>query len=80
MKAKITLSIDEEKSNKIKAYAKETGISVSEFLEQRIDALPAISPSKKLDVSILPGAFGKEPKNFDWKKIKTEHLMKKYGL
>ena len=80
MKAKITLSIDEEKINKFKTYAQETGIIVSEFLEQRIDVLPAISPSKKLDVSILPGAFGKELKNFDWKKIKTEHLMKKYGL
>lgn len=80
MTVKLTLSIDEEKIKKIKAYSKEKGISVSKFLEQQIEALPALKTKKKLDISILKGAFGKEPKNFDWKKMKTEHLMNKYGL
>ena len=29
---------------------------------------------KKLDIMKIKGAFGKEPKDFDWKKIKTEYL------
>ena len=33
---------------------------------------------KKLDIMKLKGAFGKESKDSDWKKIKTEYLLKKY--
>ena len=35
---------------------------------------------KKLDIMKIKGAFGKEPKDFDWKKIKTEYLLKKYVI
>lgn len=80
MTAKLTLSIDEEKIKKIKAYSKENGISVSKFVEAQIEAITSAKPKKKLDISILKGAFGKELKGFDRKKIKTEHLIRKYGL
>ncbi len=78
MTTKLTLSIDEEKVKKIKYYAKAKGISVSKFLEQQIDLITAPKPKKKLDISLLLGAFGKKPKGFDWKEEKTERLIKKY--
>lgn len=80
MTSKLTLSIDEEKIKQIKRYAKQKGISVSKFLEKQIDAIIAEKPKKKLDASKLLGAFGNAEEPFDWKEIKTEHLLKKYGL
>ena len=79
MTTKLTLSIDEEKVKKIKHYTKAKGISVSKFLEQQIDSI-ALKNNKKKDASKLLGAFGKVEGPFDWKKIKEEHLMNKYGL
>lgn len=78
MTTKLTLSIDEEKVKKIKRYTKAKGISVSKFLEQQIDAVTAAKSQKKLDITLLKGVFGKMPKDFDWKKEKTERLIKKY--
>lgn len=79
MTTKLTLSIDEEKVKKIKRYTKAKGISVSKFLEQQIDTVTSKN-NKQKDVSKLLGAFGKVKEPFDWKKIKEEHLMNKYGL
>ena len=78
MTTKLTLSIDDEKVKKIKSFAKANGISVSKFVEQQIDAVT--SKKKKKDISMLLGAFGKVKEPFDWKEIKTAHLMKKYEL
>lgn len=77
MKAKLTLSIDQEKIKKIKRYSKRNGYSVSKF-EDAIDKLYEEPHPQKLDITKIIGAFGKEPKNFNWKKIKTEYLVKKY--
>ena len=79
MTTKLTLSIDEEKVKKIKIYTKAKGISVSKFFEQHIDSVTAPKPKNKLDITLLKGVFGKEPKDFDWKKEKTERLIKKYA-
>ncbi len=78
MTTKLTLSIDEEKIKKIKRYTKAKGISVSKFLEQQIDSVITPKTKKNLDIDFLKGVFGKEPENFDWKKEKTERLIKKY--
>ena len=78
MTTKLTLSIDEEKVKKIKRYTKAKGISVSKFLEQQIDSVITPKTKKNLDIEFLKGVFGKEPENFDWKKEKTERLIKKY--
>jgi hypothetical protein len=80
MTTKLTLSIDEEKVKKIKRYTKAKGISVSKFLEQQIDTVTSKPKKNQKDVSKLLGAFGKVKEPFDWKAIKTEHLMKKYGF
>ncbi len=79
MAVKLTLSIDEDKIKKIKRYSKENGISISKIVEDHIDKITSKDPRQKLDIMKLKGAFGKETKNFDWKKIKTEHLLEKYG-
>jgi|APGre2960657404_1045060.scaffolds.fasta_scaffold01807_5 pyridoxine 5'-phosphate synthase PdxJ len=78
MTTKLTLSIDEEKVKKIKRYTKAKGISVSKFLEQQIDTVTTPKAKKNLNIEFLKGAFGKEPESFDWKKEKTERLIKKY--
>ncbi|MEO6538862.1 MAG: DUF6364 family protein [Ferruginibacter sp.] len=78
MKTKLTLSVDEEKVKQIKHYAKQNGISVSKFLEKQIDTIIAEKPKKKLDITRLKGVFGKLPDNFNWKKDKTNRLIKKY--
>jgi len=78
MKAKLTLSIDEEKIKKIKRYAQNNGHSVSKFIEDIIDRVEKKQSQKKLDITKVRGAWGKVPKDFDWKKIKTEYLLKKY--
>ena len=78
MKVKLTLSIDEEKIKKIKIYAKSKGITVSKFVEQQIDSVVPDTTKKKLDISKLKGSFGKVKESFDWKEIKTQHLLKKY--
>lgn len=80
MKTKLTLSIDEEKVKKIKRYAKEKETSISNIVEEHFEKLVAKSPAKKLDINKLRGILGKAPKNFNWKKERTEYLIKKYGL
>ena len=80
MTTKLTLSIDEEKVKKIKHYSKMNGISVSKFFEQHIDTVTSTKKKKQKDVSKLLGAFGNVKEPFDWKEVKTEHLIKKYGL
>ena len=80
MKAKLTLSIDEEKIKKIKKYSKKEGISISKIVEDSIDKIITNSSTKKLDASKLIGILGKAPKGFDWKKERTDYLMEKYGL
>ena len=47
-------------------------------MEQQIDSVVPDTTKKKLDISKLKGAFGKVKESFDWKEIKTQHLLKKY--
>lgn len=78
MTTKLTLSIDEGIIRKIKKYSKEEGISISKIAEKHFNQITSKNRRKKLDITKLRGAFGKEPENFDWKKIKTERLVEKY--
>jgi hypothetical protein len=79
MTTKLTLSIDEEKVKRIKLYSKEKGISISKIVEEHIDKITSNNSNPKLDIMKIKGAFGKAPKDFDWKKIKTNYLLKKYA-
>ena len=78
MTTKLTLSIDEQKVKEIKRYTKAKGISVSKFVEQHIDTVITPKPKKNLNIDFLKGVFGKERNDFDWKKEKTQRLIKKY--
>jgi len=78
MTAKLTLSIDEEKIRKIKRISKKKGRSVSKLVEEFIDNIDKNDTPQKLDIMKIKGAFGKAHKNFDWKKERTEYLIKKY--
>lgn len=78
MTTKLTLSIDEEKVKKIKRISKKRARSVSKLIEDYIDNLEKNDVHEKLDIMKIKGAFGKAPKNFDWKKIKTQYLLEKY--
>jgi hypothetical protein len=78
MTTKLTLSIDEGTVKRIKQYSKEEGVSISKIAEDHFNKI-ASKNRKKLDITKLRGVFGKEPKNFDWEKIKTEQLIEKYG-
>ena len=79
MKTKLTLSIDEDKVKKIKQYAKQKEKSISNIVEEHFEKLVS-KPKEKLDINKLRGIFGKAPKNFDWKKERTDYLIKKHGL
>jgi hypothetical protein len=79
MTTKLTLSIDEEKVKRIKRFSKEKGISISKIVEEHIDRITSKNPEEKLDIMKIKGAFGKAPKGFNWKKIKTDYLLKKYA-
>ncbi len=78
MTTKLTLSIDDEKVKRIKRYSKEKGISISKIVEKHINKITSKNEHEKLDIMKLKGAFGKAPKNFDWKETKTMYLLRKY--
>ena len=78
MNTKLTLSIDEEKVKKIKRISKKRGRSVSKIFEDYIDKVDKEDLREYLDINKIVGAFGKAPKNFDWKKEKADDLIKKY--
>ncbi len=80
MKAKLTLSIDEEKIRKIKRYSKKNGHSVSKFIEDLIDRVDKKESAENADIYKIIGAFGKAPKKFDADKLRWEYLKKKHGL
>ncbi|MEO6894360.1 MAG: DUF6364 family protein [Ginsengibacter sp.] len=79
MTTKLTLSINEETVRNIKRYSKEEGISISKIAEEHFNKIATRNARKKLDITKLKGAFGKDANNLDWKKIKAENLLKKYG-
>jgi macrodomain Ter protein organizer (MatP/YcbG family) len=80
MKAKLTLSIDQDKIKKIKRYSKKNGHSVSKFIEDFIDNVDKKDAVEKFDITKVIGAFGKVSKNFDADKVKWQYLKKKHGL
>lgn len=80
MTTKLTLSIDNKKIEKAKRISKKRGRSVSKLFEDFIDDLDKKEKKEGLDINKIIGAFGKEPKNFDFDKVKWEYLKEKHGL
>lgn len=84
MNTKLTLTIEKEVIEIAKEYAKEKGQSLSEMVENYFKFVAVKHPEikeKKLSPKVrkLRGII-KVDDNFDYKKILTEELSKKYGL
>lgn len=84
MNTKLTLTIEKEVIEIAKEYAKEKGQSLSEMVENYFKFVAVKHPEikeKQLSPKVrkLRGII-KVDDNFDYKKILTEELSKKYGL
>jgi hypothetical protein len=84
MKTTLTFTIEKEVIEIAKVYAKENGLSLSEMVENYFKFLTAKHPKikeKQLSPKVrkLRGII-KVDDNFDYKKILTEGLSKKYEV
>lgn len=84
MNTKLTLTIEKEVIEIAKEYAKEKGISLSEMVENYFKFVTVKRKKmkeKQLSTKVrkLRGII-KTDENFDYKKILTEELSKKYGI
>jgi hypothetical protein len=84
MNTKLTLSIEEDVIEQAKTYAKKQGRSLSNLVEQFLMSLNQSIKKEKKDtleissfVKSMQGQF-KVPKDFDYKKERADHLLKKY--
>jgi hypothetical protein len=82
MTRKLTLSIHEKTIEKAKRISRRRGKSISRMVEEYLNSISekegkqgsAVDEIKK----IMKGKIAN--KNLDWKKVKEEHLSKKYGI
>ncbi len=84
MNTKLTLTIDKDVIDEAKIYAKEKGQSLSDLVENYFKLLTKdklkIKPNQLSPrVKRLRGIL-KLDKDFDYKKVLTEELSKKYGI
>lgn len=81
MTTKLTLSVQKHVIEKAKAYAKKTGRSLSEIIENYLEALTSDLPQEKETLSPklrkLVGVI-KLPKDFDEEKAKGSYLESKH--
>ena len=81
MDTKLTLTIDKQVISKAKRYAKTSGRSLSDLVE---NYLKNLTSTDKGDLDISPrvkslmGSF-RVPKDFDYKKELTDLLLSKYS-
>ncbi|RAR47048.1 DUF6364 family protein [Flavobacterium lacus] len=81
MNTKLTLSLDKEIIEKAKIYAKGTGRSLSEMVENYFKNLVSTSKDEDIHPKVkkIIGRI-KLPEDFDEEKIKAEYHKEKYGL
>jgi len=84
MNTKLTLTIQKDVIDEAKAYAKEKGQSLSDLVENYFKLLTKDKRDLKTKdlsprVRRLRGIL-KVDKDFDYKKVLTEELSKKYGV
>ena len=81
MDTKLTLTIEKNVISEAKQYAKEKGNSLSEIVENYFIFLTKSIKSKEFELSptvkSLKGSF-KAPKDFDYKVILKEEILKKH--
>ena len=81
MNTKLTLTIEQTVIINAKKYASDKNRSLSNLIENYLKALTSENNNNKVEltpiVKSLLGAFT-EPSDFDYKKILTDRLSKKY--
>jgi glucokinase len=82
MNVKLTLSINDKTIEKAKRISRKKGKSISKMVEEYLDSVAEKEKKGATAIektrAILKGKITN--KNVDWKKVKTEYLIKKYGL
>ena len=85
MTTKLTLSINEETVKKAKRISRKRGKSISKMVEEFLNSVSEKEAEKKEPEDalakikqIMQGKIS-DP-HVDWKKVKMEHLRKKYGF
>jgi hypothetical protein len=83
MDSKLTLKLDKSVIEQAKEYAKNNQVSLSRLIENYLASLTQKKNSKKKEIEITPfvksiSGSVKLPKDFDYEKVKYEHLMEKY--
>lgn len=84
MNTKLTLTIEKEIIEIAKEYAKEKGQSLSEMVENYFKYI-TVNRKKTQEKQLSPKVrklrgIIKTDENFDYKKVLTEELSKKYGV
>ncbi len=81
MNTKLTLSLEKSVIEKAKLYAKSTGRSLSEMVENYFESLTS-KPEKDEIHPKIKKLIGRItlPDDFDIKKVKDEYYKEKYGI
>ena len=86
MNTKLTLSLEKEVIEKAKVYAKGTGRSLSEMVENYFRSLVSKSDKNNIDDNDIEEQLKKItgivtlPDDFDIKKAKEEYYKERYGI
>ncbi|HXL55754.1 MAG TPA: DUF6364 family protein [Chitinophagaceae bacterium] len=82
MTTKLTLSINEKTIEKAKRISRKRGKSISRMVEEYLDSISEREEKKESAVDkirkIMKGKITAPQLN--WKKVKEEHISKKYGI
>jgi len=82
MTRKLTLSINEKTVEKAKRISRMRGKSISKMVEEYLNSITEKEDQKESAVDKIKKIMKDRitNKNLDWKKVKEEHLSKKYGI
>jgi len=82
MTRKLTLSINEKTVEKAKRISRKRGKSISKMVEEYLNSITEKEDQKESAVDKIKKIMKDRitNKNLDWKKVKEEHLSKKYGI
>lgn len=81
MTRKLTLSINEKTVQKARLISRKRGKSISRMVEEYLNSIVEKGNQQPSRVKQSSGVLkGHTSANMDWKKIKADHLKKKYGL
>ena len=81
MNTKLTIKLDHDVIKRAKKYAQHRRTSLSRLIESYLDSVTKNEPD---DIEITPlvkslSGVIKLPEDYDYKKVRTEYLIKKYS-